>query len=81
MIRVSPTSLVLILVCASAGFTLLCWLWSELQRARRESAARRNTLRCPLCFFEFHTDPPAPLLPCPRCGAPTAHEKSVPKTR
>jgi len=71
MIRVSITSMVLVLVCTSAGIVVLLWLLSEWLRSRREASLRRRAKKCPLCFFEFLTAAPLPQAPCPRCDAPT----------
>jgi hypothetical protein len=71
MIRVSMTSLVLVLVCTSAGIVVLLWLLGEWRRSRREALLRSRSKKCPLCFFEFLTAPDLPRAPCPRCGAPT----------
>ena len=71
MIRVSITSLVLVLVCTSAGLVLLLWLFGVWWRSRAEAILQKQSKQCPLCFFEFIKKTPDSLAPCPRCGALT----------
>ena len=71
MIRVSITSLVLLLVCTSSGLVLLLWLFGSWWRARNEAILKSQSKQCPLCFFEFLNPTPDSIAPCPRCGAPT----------
>lgn len=71
MIRVSITSLVLVLVGTSAGLVLLLWLFGAWWQSRSQALLQKQTGQCPLCFFEFLKTKPEPLAPCPRCGAPT----------
>jgi hypothetical protein len=71
MIRVSITSLVLVLVGTSAGLVLLLWFFGLWWRNRAEARFSKQTKQCPLCFFEFTNENTGSLAPCPRCGAPT----------
>jgi uncharacterized paraquat-inducible protein A len=71
MIRVSLTSMVLVLVCTSAGIVLLLWLLNEWRRFRQNAHLQKRARQCPLCFFEFLQPNESPLASCPRCGAPT----------
>jgi uncharacterized paraquat-inducible protein A len=69
MIPVSLSYLVLIYLVLMLGPVFAAWLFTEWRRQRRERAAFRHVMRCPLCAFEFE-DLTSALLPrCPRCGS------------
>ena len=72
MIRVSVTSLVLLLIGVSAGTVLLLWFMDAFSRRRREARQNKGVCSCPLCFFEFHNPTKSQLPSCPRCGAPAS---------
>lgn len=71
MIRVSVTSLVLLLIGLSAGTVLLLWFMDEVRRRSGELRQKAKIFKCPLCFFEFTPSSQIALPPCPRCGAPS----------
>ena len=71
MIRVSVTSLVVILASVAAGTVLSLWLWWEWQRYRSARKMTRKVRRCRLCFYEFLPGNTAEPAACPRCGAGT----------
>jgi len=74
VIRVTLSYLVLIYLVLMLGPIFCAYLLQEWLRQRRERAAFRHVLRCPLCFFEFEDKTPTLLPPCPRCG--TLNERS-----
>ena len=74
MIRVSVTSLVVILASLTAGGVTLLWVWWEWSRHRRERVARKKVRQCGLCFFEFLPSTGEVLTNCPRCGALTVKQ-------
>jgi uncharacterized paraquat-inducible protein A len=74
MIRVSVTSLVLLLIGVSAGTVLLLWLMDAFRRQRNESRQQKRVCSCPLCFFDFTDQTDSQRPSCPRCGAPTSRK-------
>lgn len=52
---------------------LLTWICYEIGRRRRESRRLRFWNRCPICAFQYKTDPEARLQKCPQCGSKNEH--------
>ncbi len=69
MIRVSLSTLVLICLVLMIGPILCFWLLNEWRRQRRERAAFRHVIRCPMCGFEHEDKSRELLVRCPRCAA------------
>ena len=68
MIHVTLSWLVLLYLLLMLGPVVGAWMLSEWERRRRESAAFRHLLLCPLCSLEFQDASSATLPRCPRCG-------------
>lgn len=72
MIRVSVTSLVLLLIGLSTGTVLLLWYVDEYRKRRSDLIQKSKVFKCPLCFFDFTPASQSDIPPCPRCGAPSS---------
>lgn len=68
---VSLRTLLLVGMALSCGVVILLWLGADWRRARREKAARSRLRQCRLCFHCFEDASESPIIPCPRCNAPT----------
>jgi len=69
MIRVSLSYLVLICLVLMMVPIFGSWLFNEWRRQRRERAAFRHVIRCPMCGFEHEDKSHELLVRCPRCAA------------
>lgn len=71
MIRVSLSSLAVVLVALMLGPVILMWVYGEWRRAIKNREASQRIAQCGMCGFQFRRDTLEQIaLVCPRCGAP-----------
>jgi hypothetical protein len=71
MIRVSLSSLAVVLVVLMLGPVILLWIYGEWRRAIMNREASRWIAQCGMCGFQFRRETLVDsALVCPRCEAP-----------
>lgn len=71
MIRVSLSSLAVVLVVLMLGPVILLWIYGEWRRAIEDRKASQRIAQCGMCGFQFRRENLEPgALVCPRCSAP-----------
>ena len=70
MIRVSLSSLAVVLVVLMLGPVILLWVYGEWRRAIKNREASKHIAQCGMCGFQFRRETlNQTALVCPRCSA------------
>jgi predicted RNA-binding Zn-ribbon protein involved in translation (DUF1610 family) len=78
MIRMPLPWLVFIALFIFLAGIILAWICYELSRRRREARKLRNWTQCPVCAFQYKSDPAARIMNCPQCGGKNEHRPIKP---
>jgi uncharacterized paraquat-inducible protein A len=71
MIRVSLSSLAVVLAALMLGPVIIMWVYGEWRRAKKYREAMQGVTQCVMCGFQFRRENPKQTAAlCPRCDAP-----------